>query len=110
MPDQRERRDGERISCIRVCPYELTNVSNDDQAEFSEGRAFSVNISARGMLLLLPQTVGERQVLEIRTPSITGWQRATKLAEVRWTKPLAVSRRTTMHLAGVRFLFEAPSS
>lgn len=110
MPTQQERRDGERVSCIRVCPYELTKLSSGDQVEYSEGRAFSINMSSGGLLLLLPQAVGERQIFEIRVPSVADQKHSTKLVEVCWTRPLPVNVRNTMHFAGVRFLFEPPSN
>jgi c-di-GMP-binding flagellar brake protein YcgR len=110
MASEQERRDSERVSCIRACPYELTKFSGSDQVEFSEGRAFTINMSFGGLLLLLPQTVDERQVFEITLPPVADKKRATKLVEVCWTRPIPVNNRTTMHLAGVRFLFEPPLS
>lgn len=109
MPTQQERRDGQRVSYIRVCPYELTALSGTDVIKLSEGRAFTINMSVGGMLLLLPQSVGERQVFEVKAPSVADEKQTTKLVEVRWTRPLPVKGHTTLHLAGVRFLFEAPS-
>ena len=54
--------------------------------------------------------VGERQVFEIKVPSLADEMRTTKVVEVRWTRPLPVNVHTTMHLAGVKFLFEPPSN
>jgi len=110
MPVLEERRDGDRVHCIRVCPYELTAVSKTDVMELSEGHAFTINVSVGGVLLLLPQSVGERQVFEIKAPSIAAEQETTMLVEGRWTRPLPVRGHTTMYLAGVKFLFEAPSN
>jgi c-di-GMP-binding flagellar brake protein YcgR len=110
MATQRERRDSERVSCIRACPYELTKLSGGDRVEFSEGRAFTINMSVGGLLVLLPQIIGERQVFEIKVPPLAGKKRTTRLVEVCWTRPIPVNSRTTMHLAGVRFLFEPPSN
>ena len=110
MSTQQERRDSERVSCIRICPYELTKFSSGDQAEYSEGRAISINMSSGGLLLLLPQAIGERQIFEIKAPSVADQKHSTKLVEVCWTHPLPVNVRNTMHVAGVRFLFEPPSN
>lgn len=109
-PTQQERRDSERVSCIRLCRYELTKPSGRDRVEFSEGRAIMINMSVGGLLLLLPQAVGERQVFEIQPPPVADEKRAAKLVEVCWTRPLPVAVSTTMHLAGVRLLFEPPAS
>ena len=110
MPSQQERRDSERISRVRLCPYELTKFSSGDLAELSEGRALTINMSLGGLLLLLPQPVSDRQVFEINSPSAMDETRKTKLVEVRWTRPLPVTVHSTMHLAGVRLLFEPPSA
>lgn len=109
MPSQEERRDSERVSCVRVCPYELTKLSSGDRVEFSEGRAFTINMSSGGLLLLIPQAVREKQVFEIKAPSVADQKHSTKLVEVCWTRPLPVNLRATLHLAGVRFLFEPAS-
>lgn len=108
MALQQERRESERASRIRSCTYELSKVSGSDTVELSEGRACTINMSSGGMLLLLPQVVGERQVFEINAPSVTDEELTTKVVEVCWTRPLPVSPHITMHLAGVRFLFEPP--
>lgn len=108
MALQQERRESERASRIRSCTYELSKVSGSDTVELSEGRACTINMSSGGMLLLLPQAVGERQVFEINAPSVADEEHTTKVVEVCWTRPLPVSAHITMHLAGVRFLFEPP--
>ena len=61
------------------------------------------------MLLLLPEPVNKRQVFEIQVPSTTKKQLGTKLVEVSWIRPIPVSARVTMYLAGARFLFELPA-
>lgn len=110
MTPRQERRDSDRVSRIRVCLYELANLLSNDTVEVSEGRALTLNMSSGGLLLMLPQSVGERQVFEIKVPSLADEIRTTKLVEVRWTRPLPVNVHTTMHLAGVKFLFEPPSN
>jgi hypothetical protein len=60
------------------------------------------------MLLLLPEEVDHRQVVEIQLPSKAKKKQSTKLMEVCWTRPIPVSARVKMYLAGSRFLFELP--
>jgi hypothetical protein len=60
------------------------------------------------MLLLLPDRVNKRQVVEIQVPSQAKKKQLTKLVEVCWTRPIPVSARVKMYLAGTRFLFELP--
>lgn len=61
------------------------------------------------MLLLLPDEVDRRQVLEIHVPSEVAQEPITKLGEVCWTRSIPVSGGRTMCLAGIRFLFELPA-
>jgi len=109
MSPRQERRNSDRVSRIRVCLYEIADLSSNETFEVSEGRALTLNMSSGGLLLKLPQPVGERQVFEIKAPSLADEIRTTKLVEVRWTRPLRVNVHTTMHLAGVKLLFEPPS-
>ncbi len=60
------------------------------------------------MLLLLPQKVNKRQVVEIQVPSEARKKQSTKLVEACWTCPIPVSPRVNMYLAGGQFLFELP--
>jgi c-di-GMP-binding flagellar brake protein YcgR len=110
MLSQQDRRDSVRVSCIQVCPYELTKFSSQDKVELSKGWVFTINMSVGGLLLLLPQPIDEKQILEIKAPSIADERRATRLVEVCWTRSLPVTARTTMHLAGARLLFEPPAN
>ena len=60
------------------------------------------------MLLLLPEEVDQRQVIEIHVPSTTKTMQRTTLAEVCWTRLITVSAGVQMYLAGTRFVFELP--
>ena len=61
------------------------------------------------MLLLLPEEVDQRQVVEIQVPSGARNEQITKLVEVCWTRPIPVTARVKMYLVGTRFLFELPA-
>ena len=61
------------------------------------------------MLLLLPEEVDQRQVVEIQVPSGVRKEQITKLVEVCWTRPIPVTARVKMYLVGTRFLFELPA-
>jgi hypothetical protein len=77
--------------------------------KFSEGHGHAINRSVRGMLLLLPEEMDKRQVVEIQVPSEARKEQITKLVEVCWTRPIPVSAHVKMYLAGTRFLFELPA-
>ncbi len=109
MPTQQERRESERVPCMRAYPYELTKPVDSSTVKLTEGSGYSINRSVGGMLLLLPEEVGKRQVFEIQVPSETRKEQITKLGEVCWTRPIPVDASVNMYLVGVRFVFELPA-
>jgi hypothetical protein len=109
MPTQQERRDSERVPCKLVCPFELTTPAGDDAVKLTMGSGHVINRSGRGMLLLLPEKVNKRQVVEIQVHSELRKEPSTKLVEVCWTRPISVDAQAKMYLAGTRFLFELPT-
>ncbi len=74
----------------------------------SEGHGHAINRSVGGMLLLLPEKVNKRQLVEIQVRSKAKNKQSVKLVEVCWTRPISVSAQIKMYLAGTRFLFELP--
>jgi len=108
MPTQQERRDSERLPCKFVVPFKLTKPADPSTVKLSEGHGHAINRSDRGMLLLLPEEVDTRQVVEIQVPSEVRKEQNTKLVEVCWTRPIPVDARVKMYLVGTRFLFELP--
>jgi c-di-GMP-binding flagellar brake protein YcgR len=109
-PSYQERRRSERFPTILSCPYELTRVSGSDTVELSEGVTLALNISAGGMLLLMPQPLGERKVFEVHVHSPAKSEKTTKLVEVCWTREYSFGAGTKVHLVGVKSLFEHPAS
>ena len=107
VPPAQERRNNERITSIGMCSYELSKLCGSDRIDLSEGRAITLNISREGMLLLLPQAVDEKHLFEITAHSVADEKKTTKLVQVRWTRPLAVTG-DSLHFAGVQCLFEFP--
>jgi hypothetical protein len=77
--------------------------------QLTMGSGHAINRSRRGMLLLLPEKVNKRQVVEIQVPSEARKEQSTKLVEVCWTRPIPVSAHVKMYLVGTRFLFELPA-
>ena len=109
MRIKQERRDGGRAPSMWACPYELTKLEGTAAVKSSKGYGYSINVSPGGMLLLLPQKVGKRQIFEIQVPTKAKKKERTKLVEVRWTQSIPVSARVNMYLVGTRFLFEPPA-
>lgn len=93
---------------MRAIPYELTKPVDSSTMKIKEGSGYSINKSGGGMLLLLPEEVNKRQVLEIQVPSEAKKQ-ITKVGEVCWTRSIPVSTRGNLYLVGIRFLIELPA-
>lgn len=112
MPDLQERRSNERLPLIRPCSYQLSRLVGGDAVELSQGYAVTINISSGGLLLFMPLVPSERQVFEVQVPSMAAQEQEsrTKLVETCWTRQLPMDADTTMHLVGVRFLFEVHPS
>ena len=106
----RERRDCKRASCRLVCLFNLTKFVDKSTVELTTGSGHAINKSIRGILLLLPVPLNRRQVVEIQVPSEARKTPRTKLVEVCWVRPISVSDRVKMYLAGTRFFFGLPAS
>ena len=105
-----ERRDSERAPCWLVCPFKLTKFMGRSTVKQTKGFGHVINKGVRGLLLLLPVPLNKRQVVEIQVPSGARKTPSTKLVEVCWARPIPVSARVKMYLAGTRFFFELPAS
>ena len=105
-----ERRNSKRAPCRLVCPFKLTKFVDKSTVKLTKGFGHAINKSVRGMLLLLPVPLNKRQVVEIQVPSEARKTLSTKLVEVCWARPIPVSTRVKMYLAGTRFFFELPAS
>jgi len=77
--------------------------------KLTKGFGHAINKSVKGMLLLLPVPLNRRKVVEIQVPSEARKTPSTKLMEVCWARPIPVSDRVMMYLAGTRFFFELPA-
>ena len=86
----------------------LLEAVDSSTAKLITGSGHVINRSIRGLLLLLPEQVNNRQVVEIQLLSKAKKKQSTKLVEVCWTRAIPVSARVKMYLAGTHFLFELP--
>lgn len=94
----------ERMLLIRPCRYEMTESHDGVALMLHEGYALSVNVSERGMLLLLPQPTQVRQIFEVLAPTPAGDPPAPHVVEVRWTKQVVANEQGCLCLAGVKIL------
>ena len=109
MRPQRERRESKRVPCRLVCSFEWTKLVGPSTVNWTQGFGHAINRSVTGMLLLLPEPVSKRQVVEIQVLSKPKKKQSSKLVEVCWTRSIPVRAPVKMYLAGTRFLFELPA-
>lgn len=109
-PANLDRRGGERIPMLRSCLYQFARFPGSETVDFSDGYALSLNASPGGILLLMAQAPGMRQVFEVHAPSPTKEESTVKLVEACWTRELLFGDADKVYLVGVRSLFEPPAS
>jgi hypothetical protein len=91
---------------MRPCPYEMSRVLDEKSVVLSQGDALAVNISPRGMLLLMPQVPDLKQVFDIRVPVAVNRVGPSIVVEACWTRQVSIdAARGSMHFVGVKFLF-----
>lgn len=108
-PGHQERRGSVRVPLIRPCPYDSSKFPGEGSMELCQGLTLSLNISAGGMLLLMPWAPMERQVFDVQAPSLTSEEIRTEIVEVCWTHEVPVGNDPSAYLVGVKFLFDVPS-
>ena len=108
-PGHQERRGSMRVPLVRPCPYNISKLPGEGSIELSQGLTLSLNISAGGMLLLMPWAPKERQVFDVQAPSLTSEEIRREVVEVCWTCELPVGTDPCAHLVGVKFLVEVLS-
>lgn len=99
----------DRIALIRRVQYE-TMVSDPLNVETAssciQGEALSLNISSKGMLVLMDRVPRRDEVVRLMVPSPIGSVNTPTLADVRWTSPLPLVKETAqpLYFVGLRFI------
>jgi hypothetical protein len=99
---QRDRRIDMRFAIRTRCTYELID-GQTQEATSPPGEAYSLNLSADGILLLLDRKPHQRQLVAMRNPAIQ--QRAVTLFEVRWMTHLPVGTTHQRYMVGCHLTF-----
>ncbi len=99
---QHDRRINVRFAIRTRCTYELID-GQDQESTSSPGEAYSLNISADGILLLLDRKPQDRQLVAIRNPALQ--QHGTTLFEVRWMTHLPVGTTHKRYMVGCHLTF-----
>ncbi|MBI4002921.1 MAG: hypothetical protein HY348_14215 [Nitrospira defluvii] len=99
---QSDRRIDVRFAIRTPCTYDLID-GQDHAATSSPGEAYSLNVSADGILLLLDRKPQDRQLVAMRNPALQ--QRAVTLFEVRWMTHLPVGTTHKRYMVGCHLTF-----
>ena len=104
VPPCRQPRLEERRVLWHACSYEMIKSLREDSIIIHRGRAFALNISSEGILLLMDQAPQVQQMLEIHTPS-SKRNHILTLFEVCWSRQIQVGVHDCKYLAGCRLTF-----
>ena len=97
----------ERMSLLRTIPYEMTIPVDDPSVPAHQRKALSVNISNRGMLILMDEAPAIEQVMKVYVPTPITAADTPTLAEVRWARELPFGRNNDAgpYFVGLKFMF-----
>jgi len=100
---QIDRRIDVRFAVRSPCNYELIE-GQGHEALTIRGKAYSLNVSAGGILLLLDRKPQTKQLVAIYNPSLQQ-HHAVPRFEVRWSTPLPVGKTHERYLVGCHLTF-----
>ena len=104
LPGSKRLKRTDRFPLVGSCPYEIIESLGQELIVTSRGEALAVNISSKGMLLLMDQPPALKQELRVQVPTPLAMVKTPTRAEVRWTREIRMDRAETRYFVGVRFL------
>ena len=93
-----------RMDYRSMCSYEVLEVIDEKSFVIEDGKAFALNRSTEGMLLIMALAPHAKQLIEVHTLR-SGWGRTANVFEVRWTRPVQVESFGNLYLVGCRRIF-----
>jgi hypothetical protein len=97
----------DRFPMMRAIEYEMIRPTGPElfkeQIVSRQGKALTLNISSRGMLLLMDQAPGVAEVLKVYVPTPINQARTPTLAQVAWTRPVPLAP-DTLQFVGLKFV------
>lgn len=94
----------ERIALMRPISYTLTVPSSEEIFADHHGTALLMNISSRGMLLVMEEAPETQQVMKVRVPTPTDLADTPTLVEVRWVRKMPFVLQNSLYLVGLKFV------
>jgi len=94
----------ERAPLMRPISYTWTQPCDEEVFADHEGTALLMNISSRGMLLLMEEAPETPQVMKVQVPTPTDLAATPTLAEVRWVRKIPFASPQNLYLVGLKFV------
>ena len=94
----------ERAALMRPISYTWTLPCDEEVFTDHEGTALLMNISSRGMLLLMEEAPETPQVMKVQVPTPTDLAATPTLAEVRWVRKIPFASPQNLYLVGLKFV------
>ena len=104
VPGSKRLKRTDRFPLVGSCPYEIIESLGQELIVTYRGEALAVNISSKGMLLLMDQPPALNQELRVQVPTPLTMIKTPARAEVRWTREIRMDRDESRYFVGVRFL------
>jgi hypothetical protein len=99
-----ERRRPMRLPFLRFVTYGLNSTHGDEPTQHS-GQAVAINVSDRGLCLLVNKPIHESDIIRVDLPLANVVTTSPTLAEVKWSMPLPWSEPGAPHyFVGLQFL------
>jgi hypothetical protein len=98
------RRCEARMDYRCLCSYGVLETIEGKSVVIEQGKAFALNRSTAGILLLMRQAPHAKQLIEVYDPRY-GWGRTVNVFEFRWTRPVQVESFGNLYLVGCRRTF-----
>ena len=100
------RRRETRVEDRHWYTYELYESQSAGAEAVVEGKVLSLNRSAHGILLLMSEPPGIRQVVALSNPRL-GWFRSTMVYEICWVQAAPIESEGNQFLVGCRHVTAA---
>lgn len=102
------RRQEARVEDCHECEYEVCEFGAQGMVAIVQGRLYTLNRSAHGMLLIMAEAPCLNQLIGVHNPKL-GWHRSTMVYHVRWTRPVAINSQGALFLVGCRLTLGLPA-
>ncbi|WP_455379432.1 hypothetical protein [Petrachloros mirabilis] len=94
-----DRREGEREVSVIPCAYEMINIQDGGRITITSGKAYTVNRSRNGILLLMAYAPTSAQCVEVNMIRSFG-RREALVFETRWSRLVYADSEGALYMVG----------